>query len=300
MSSTKISKYGIAYEERGSGAAFVALHGYSLDRRMSIGAFEPLFEARAKKGGTSQGYRRIYADLPFMGESTDTSEGEGHDGMLAAMVAFVREVAPEGPILLAGESYGGYLARGLARELGERVHGLFFLCPSVVARRNGRDLPRREVRGEESGWREAAKAAGATEVDIADYEEHAVTRSLEAFERTRAEIIAGIRIARIAELERYLGGKQTFSFDHLGNGGQGDEPFDRPFAGPVCFVLGRQDISVGWRDALRLADCYPHASYHVLDGAGHNAQIDRPDLFAATFSRWLAALETEGLMQLRH
>ena len=52
------SKGGIAYEERGSGAAFVALHGHSLDRR-------------------------IYPDLPFMGESTDEPEGEGHDGMLA-------------------------------------------------------------------------------------------------------------------------------------------------------------------------------------------------------------------------
>lgn len=236
------SKDGIAYEERGAGVTFVALHGYSLDRRMSIGAFEPLFEARTKKGGTSQGYRRIYADLPFMGESTNAPEGEGHDGMLAAMATFVREVAPEGPIFLAGQSYGGYLARGLTRELGERVRGLFFLCPSVVAIRACRDLPRREVRGEETAWREAAKNAGATEADIADYEEHAVTRSLKAFERTREEIIAAIRIARLAELERY-----------------------------------------------------PHASYHVLDGAGHNAQIEAPEVFAAAFKAWLADCEAINL-----
>jgi hypothetical protein len=41
---TIMAKGGIAYESRGEGLPFIALHGYSLDRRMSIGAFEPLFE----------------------------------------------------------------------------------------------------------------------------------------------------------------------------------------------------------------------------------------------------------------
>jgi pimeloyl-ACP methyl ester carboxylesterase len=277
------SRSGIAYDEEGSGYPFIALHGYSLDRRMSMGAFEPLFSEPSWK------CRRIYPDLPFMGESTDDPAGSGHDGMLAAMADFVREIAPDGPILLAGESYGGYLARGLAREFGSRVEGLFLLCPAIVARRAERDLPRPVVVREEPRWREAARSAGASGGDIALYEEHAVDKSAAAFERIRSEVIAGIRLARLPALERYLGGAEAFSFDRLGRTGTEGEPFDPSFERPACFFLGRQDSSVGWRDALRLAGRYPRASFHILDAAGHNAQIERPEAFAAAFSAWLEA-----------
>jgi pimeloyl-ACP methyl ester carboxylesterase len=279
------SRSGIAYEEEGSGYPFIALHGYSLDRRMSMGAFEPLF---AESG---RACRRIYPDLPFMGESTDDPDGAGHDGMLSAMAAFVREVAPEGTLLLAGESYGGYLARGLSREFGSRVEGLFLLCPAIVARRGDRDLPRPVVIREEQRWREAAKAGGASDADISCYEEHAVDRSASAFERIRAEVISGIRLARLPALERYLDGAEAFSFDGLGRAGTEGEPFDTAFEGPACFFLGRQDSSVGWRDALRLAGRYPRASYHILDAAGHNAQIEKPAAFAAAFREWLDACD---------
>jgi pimeloyl-ACP methyl ester carboxylesterase len=287
------SRGGIAYEERGEGAAFIALHGHSLDRRMSIGAFEPLFAAGARQGGRS--YRRIYPDLPFMGESADSTGGEGHDGFLHALCDFIGEVAPEGPLLLAGESYGGSLARGLARELGARTRGIFLLCPAIVARRRDRDLPQHRVAREESGWRAAAIAAGATEADLADYEELAVSRSLGAFERTRDEVIAGIRVARLEDLQRYYAGDEAFTFDRMGSARAGTGPaegvFDRPFGGPACFFLGRQDSSVGWRDALRLAELYPRASYYIVDGAGHNAQIEAPEAFAAAFRSWLGACE---------
>lgn len=290
------TKRGIAYEERGEGAAFVALHGHSLDRRMSIGAFEPLFaERRAVPAGGGRGYRRIYPDLPFMGESTDEPGGSGHDGVLDALCDFIGEVAPAGPILLAGESYGGYLARGLAKRLGERVKGLFLLCPAIVARRADRELPGLEVLREEPSWRERAREAGASEADIADYEELAVSRCGYAFERFRAEVLQGIRVARLDAESRYLRGSVGFSFDAMGRARPGADPaegaFDRRFEGPAAFFLGRQDSSVGWKDALRLAGLYPRASYHILDRAGHNAQIEAPEAFAAAFGAWLAACE---------
>ncbi len=250
---------------------------------MSIGAFEPLLAGKP--------YRRIYPDLPFMGESTDDIPGSGHDGMLAAVIDFIREVIPAGPFLLAGESYGGYLARGLARELAERVAGLFLLCPAVVKHGAGRDLPPAFVASEEGGWKEEARAAGATSEDLADYEALAVVRNEANFRRTRAEIISGIRVARLPAMERYCGGKVAFSFDTLGKAGTAGEPFDRTFDRPASFVLGRQDSSVGWRDALRLADLYPRASYHVIDGAGHNLQVERPEAFAAAFESWLRDCE---------
>jgi len=58
-------------------------------------------------------------------------------------------------------------------------------------------------------------------------------------------------------------------------------------------VLGRQDASVGWRDALRLAERYPRASFHVVDAAGHNLQVEQAGLFGAAFGGWLGEVEAE-------
>jgi pimeloyl-ACP methyl ester carboxylesterase len=283
----------IAFEERGTGATFVALHGYSLDRRMSVGAFEPLFESiESASGPEGRRYRRLYPDLPFMGESADGFEGESHDGMLGALRDFIDEVVPSGPLILAGESYGGYLARGLIRELGDRARGLFLLCPAIVGPGHERDLPAAAV-SDEPLWREAARAEGASEDDIEAYEAHAVSKSLYAFRRFRDEVLVGIRAARLGALARRLGGSEAFSFDHMGRRKPGAAPdegaFDLPFDRPACFFLGRQDASVGWSDALRLAARYPRASYYVVDGAGHNAQHEAPEAFAAAFRAWLAA-----------
>jgi Predicted hydrolases or acyltransferases (alpha/beta hydrolase superfamily) len=204
---TLSSKRGIAYEERGAGATFIAIHGYSLDRRMSIGAFEPAFKARAASSGAqgtaAKTYRRVYLDLPFMGESEDSTGGSGHEGFVDALCDFIDEVAPGERILLAGQSFGGYLSRALAARLGERVAGLFLLCPSIIGGQTDRDVDPLEVVAEEPGWKEAAIAAGATLEEIAGYEDYAASRSIRSFERYRDEILVGIRLARLSKLDAY-------------------------------------------------------------------------------------------------
>lgn len=59
------------------------------------------------------------------------------------------------------------------------------------------------------------------------------------------------------------------------------------FAAPTLIVTGRQDTCVGYRDQLALLDHYPHATFAVLDTAGHNAQIERPGAVAALVDDWL-------------
>jgi len=297
MNSKKLG--GIAYEERGEGFPFVALHGFTLDRRMSVGAFEPRFDAegraaipasagsfRPEGGRSSRRYRRIYPDLPFMGESEDLPPGSGSDEMLGALREFIMATVPEGPFLLSGESYGGYLARGLARELAGRVAGLFLLCPAIVSRQADRDAPPPGLLREEPLW-----DSGASADERAGYLDCAVVASRRAFERTRDEVLSGIGLARHEALARIQERHYAFSFDELGRAGSGGRPFDVPFDRPACFFLGRQDSSVGWRDALRLAELYPRASYHILDAAGHNAQIEEEGAFSAAFGAWIADCE---------
>lgn len=39
------------------------------------------------------------------------------------------------------------------------------------------------------------------------------------------------------------------------------------------FLLGRQDTSMGYADALRLLELYPRGTFAFVDRAGHNLQI---------------------------
>jgi pimeloyl-ACP methyl ester carboxylesterase len=58
----KIKDICLNYEIIGAGNPIIMLHGYYVDHRLMSGCMEPVF--RDKKG-----YKRIYLDLPGMGES---------------------------------------------------------------------------------------------------------------------------------------------------------------------------------------------------------------------------------------
>lgn len=293
----------VEYEERGTGFPLLALHGYYPDRRLMTGCLEPLFDeagrapvppgaahGRPEGGRTRRSYRRIYPDLPFMGASSDPDGIRDSDGMLDALCDFVRGVLPEGPFLAAGESYGGYLARGLARRFPDRVRGLLLLCPLIVAERKDRSVPALRALRVEPGY-----GAGRSPGEIAEFESVAVVRDRYCQERFSREILPGLALARGGRLEALRDAGFGYSFDGMGRAGTegAGEPFDPVFPGPALFLLGRQDASVGWTDALRLADRYPRATFAVLDGSGHNLQIEAAGLFACHVGAWLAACEED-------
>ena len=56
-------------------------------------------------------------------------------------------------------------------------------------------------------------------------------------------------------------------------------------------MTGRQDSSTGYVDTWSLLEHCPRASFAVLDLAGHNAQIERPELFAALTHDFLDRVE---------
>jgi pimeloyl-ACP methyl ester carboxylesterase len=62
-----------------------------------------------------------------------------------------------------------------------------------------------------------------------------------------------------------------------------------PFEKPTLIVMGRQDSYVGYRDSWAILEIYPHATFAILDRAGHF--IGRPHeqriLFIALINEWL-------------
>ena len=89
----------IDYEAHGEGRPILFLHGWTMNRRLEIADYEPLFAAR-------RGWRRIYPDLPGMGLSVAHDIG-CQDDMLAALLAFIDKVLPDERFVLAGTSLGG-------------------------------------------------------------------------------------------------------------------------------------------------------------------------------------------------
>ncbi len=260
------------YQIFGQGRPILMLHGYYPDHRLMTGCLEPIFEQRP-------GWQRIYVDLPGMGQ-TPAGEGiDSSDKVLALLLEFVDRLLPGQHFAIAGESYGGYLARGFVHHRPERVDGLLLICPAIIADHSRRTLPPRVTLIEDP-----ALLATLTAEEAAEFASMAVVQNEKNWVRYRDEIWAGVKIANGPFLER-LRKRFEFSFD--------PDELARPFMNPTLMLLGRQDTSTGYRDAWSILEQYPRATFAVLDKAGHNLQIEQADLFTALVSEWLDRVEAD-------
>ena len=263
----KVKNLSIHYESIGQGQPVLLIHGYHVDHRLMTGCMEPVFQE-------AQGYRRVYIDLPGMGKTKSAPWIVNSDVMLDILLAFVDEVIPGERFLLAGESYGGYLARGIIQRAAGRVAGVMLLCPAIEADYAKRTLPHHVVLKKEEELFARLSPSEAEEFSGIN-----VIQTKEVWERFRDEILPGIRLADQPYLDWFRDNGYAFSFDV--------DKLEKPYSGPALFLLGRQDASVGYRDAWSILENYPRATFAVLDRAGHNLQIEQAGLFRALVLEWL-------------
>lgn len=266
----------VHYNIIGSGRPIVMLHGWGPDQRIMSGCFEPLFKSLPEGQ-----WQRVYFDLPGMGQTPGLDEMNGSDGMLEFVMAFIDTMLPAKCFLLAGESYGGYLARGLVAKRPELVDGLLLICPVGEPEDANRDLP--ELRVFE---KDDALLAGLSEDDRASFTRINVWQNRRLWERYDTEINPGLKLADFPLWDRTILPKYRFTFPI--------DRSDRPYDKPALFLLGRQDNLVGYRDHWKVIEAYPRASYAILDKAGHNLQIDQDVLFNALVKEWLERVMAQG------
>jgi pimeloyl-ACP methyl ester carboxylesterase len=260
----------IHYEVRGEGRPIVMLHGFRLDSAVMRGCMEPLFQYR-------KGWKRVYVDLPGMGMSPRVEGLSDSDAMLDALVRFVDSELAGEHFCVAGESYGGYMARGILRERMAKVNGLLLICPLIIAPPSRRKVPRHKVLAEEEGILEKAGA------DAFGFAEEGVVLDRRTLARYRSDILPGLS-----------GGDKEFLDEFFESGYELSSDVDRlphPFHLPALVLLGRQDSAVGYVDALRLMDNLPRGTFAVLDRAGHNLQFEQMGLFDALVGEWLDRVE---------
>jgi pimeloyl-ACP methyl ester carboxylesterase len=252
----RIDGVAVHYAEHGTGVPLVALHGAGVDHREIEAAVEAVVP------GT--GSRRIYPDLPGMGRST--SGGLScNDDVVDLLGAFIDRVAG-GPALLAGHSYGGYLARGVAARRPDVVLGLALVCP--LAERSG-DVPEHAVvRQDADAYDELGPG------QRAGFDEYFVVRTRATARRYREHVVPGTTLVDETALGRIFAGWPV----DLGSG---------TFPAPTLIAAGRRDSVVGYADAADLLERYPRATLAVVEGAGHALPHERPDLLAPFLGDWM-------------
>lgn len=257
----------INYEIYGEGIPVLMIHGWSVDCRLMKGCMEPVFQ------NTNKEWKRIYFDLPGMGKSKSAPWITGADQMLDLVLGFIDAVIPDENFVLAGESYGGLLARGVINKRFSQVDGLLLICPAAGRDTSAEKDAQFQVLEEDILF---LNSLTEEEKNFFQAEGINVVRNKQVWDRYKEEVLPGLKIADATFLQNCTG-KLSFDVDALEN----------PFIRPTLMFAGRQDSIVGYRGLWRIIERYPRASFVLLDKAGHALQIEQGALFTETVKEGL-------------
>lgn len=257
-------KYGIMeYEIIGEGIPVLIIHGWGISSITMKGAFEPIFSDIG-------GYKRFYIDLPGMGDS-EHGDVKSSDDILAVLHEFAADVIRE-RFIIAGQSYGGLLARGFVNKYPELVSKLILLCPCVIPGvRQGRVEPYKIAEKDEKFL------SSLTKEEYDSFTQMNVVLTETVWVRYRKYLIPALEKADWDFLNNTLEG--SFSFD--------PDDLKEPCPIPALIIAAKQDSEVGYKDQFDLMRIYPNSTYCAVDKAGHNLQIEQPEIFESIVKIWL-------------
>jgi pimeloyl-ACP methyl ester carboxylesterase len=256
----RVGDVAVHYVEHGAGRPVLVLHGAGVDHREPEACFEPVFSGLS-------GFRRIYPDLPGMGQTVAPEAVRSAEDVLERLLAFAGEVADGKAYLLIGHSAGGYYAQAMAARMSWQVAGLALVCPLLP---DLREVPEHRV------------VVGSDEIGDADFRSYFVVQSPEMLERYERYVRPAAALADRAALER-IGERWELARDR-----------GPAYPGPTLVMAGRLDSTVGYAAAADLVDQYPHASLAVIDDAGHALPHEQPHLLRALVAEWLERVDRSG------
>ena len=198
------------------------------------------------------------------------------DQILEIVLDFVARVVPGQRFVVAGFSYGGYLARAVVFQRSEMMDGLLLIAPAIL------QSTQRTIPSHISLVKDPALISELDKNLAAAFQGFAVVQSRELLDSMKA---VGIPARQIADHEflSKLSENYAFSFDV--------DTLPEPYGGPTLMMMGRQDSSCGYHDAWSILENYPRGSFVVLDRAGHGLMVEQREIFNALVNEWLDRVE---------
>ena len=242
-------KYGIInYEIIGEGTPVLIIHGWGISSHTMKGAFEPIFNRL-------EGYKRYYIDLPGMGNS-EHGDVKNSDDIF----------------IIVGQSYAGLLSRGFVYKYPELIRKIILLVPCMIPGvRQGRVEPLTVVEKDD----EFLKTLTKEEYD--SFTQMNVVLTKEVWERYDKYLVPALESADWDFLNNVLEGSFSFNPDDL----------KEPCTIPTLIIAAKQDTEVGYKDQFDLMRLYTNSTYCAVEKAGHNIQIEQPEIFEGLVENWL-------------
>jgi pimeloyl-ACP methyl ester carboxylesterase len=264
-----------AHRITGEAGPFVLLlHG--------IGGGAAMWAPRAEGGsGTAQalaaaGFRAVAVDLPGYGDSAALKPC-GLACMAQQVRALAEALSPAAPWALVGHSMGGMVAQVLAARLvaegqGARLAALVLACTSAAFGPPG------------GGWQEKFVADRLAPLDaglgIAGMAQRVVPPMLGPLAEAGAGERAIAVMQRVPEATYRTVLAAIAAFD-------GRDALPALGAVPVLCLAGGADPTAPPAVMQRMAARIAGAAFHAIEGAGHIANLERPEAFDAALIHFL-------------
>ncbi|HEY3172201.1 MAG TPA: alpha/beta fold hydrolase [Thermoanaerobaculia bacterium] len=248
--------------EIGSGKPVLLVHGYPLDGAMWSGVARAL----------STQFRVLKPDLPGRG-NTEAPAPDSIEGYADFVDAIVGQL--EGPVGLAGFSFGGYITLAYLKRRPEKIRALAF----VDTRASADDEAGRKKRDEMIA---AVRGNG-----LAPVLESMPGKLLSPESLARRDLVE--RVQRIISRQK----PETIEADLVAMRDRPDSSdFLRQISIPTLVLVGERDLLTPPADSEAMAAAIPAARLVTIPGAGHLAPMERPkavsqalgDFFAAALS----------------
>jgi|LGVF01.2.fsa_nt_gb pimeloyl-ACP methyl ester carboxylesterase len=246
----------INYEVKGEGRPIIFFSGFENDMTAMIKCMEPIFELK-------DNWKRIYVDHLGVGKTVIGDEVESVTELLDTMNEFVDQLMGDQSFVLGGYSFGGYLSRYILKNKKDKIEGLFLLTPLVVKELEHCDVDR--------------------SIEVVKHMDKSVQDQISTM--IQKDLVGAMQSTN-----------QDFMYKLYMNNLKSKvilDDFEGTYDKPTLIITGRQDDTVGYKDAFKLLEKYPRATYISMDMCGHASQIEQNGLFTHLTLEWINRLDIE-------
>lgn len=258
----------IYYEEYGEGLPLIILHGLYLDSLSMINAIEDT-------AIELKGFRRIYIDIPGMGQSPGHTLQNNTDSMLDLLAECISELIDDRSFIVMGYSYGGYLAQGIAKRFRYQIIGEVLICPVVIPRTADRQLV--EIFHHEIDVKFFASLTSKQQEEIM---KDMVVVNERTYLRNQTDFSRAIALAD----KKFL----TVLYQEGNYSSRYIEEHEMIHDHKTLIFLGYQDNVVGYQDILDRLIKYPKATVSLMTNASHSFFLEQPKEFERKLNSWLS------------